>query len=294
MAEYREERWLNALRWVMTQPGLLEGLPGGHEPLMGGDDPRLIQLIHSTEEDASEFMSLVNGPRGHKVGIAFEALMQWGLEQGLGYQCLARDVQVMDDKRTMGALDLILTAPNGEHEHWELAYKLFLQVDDGLAWSSWLGPGGRDRLDTKVTRMLNHQLPLSTRPEAVEALNRLGVTEISRRRVVLQGVLFTPWGASGIRAVSAHLPAQGRWIRPSQVSRMLMDRPDSMWVKREKPHWFGPWVTTSDLPMNEQVFHEYIMGKHLVRAELWSRLASEQHPVPEMIFVVPEDWGLER
>ena len=47
-------------------------------------------------------MALLDGPRGHKVGIAYEGLMLWGITQGLGYQCLGRDVQVFDQGRTVG------------------------------------------------------------------------------------------------------------------------------------------------------------------------------------------------
>ena len=110
----REQEWVNALGWVMTQPGLLKGLPGGPEALLAGDDARLQDLLQKTTDDPTGLLSLLDGPRGHKVGIAFEALMQWGLEEGLGYKCLARDVQIMDGKRTLGALDLILATADTE------------------------------------------------------------------------------------------------------------------------------------------------------------------------------------
>ena len=115
-------QWLQALRWVMTQPGLLDGLPGGSAPLMAADDPRLLQLLRITEEDPTDLFRLLDGPRGHKVVIAFEALLQWGLEAGLGYRCIARDGQIMEDYRTVGSLDLFLLSPEGKTEHWEHSY----------------------------------------------------------------------------------------------------------------------------------------------------------------------------
>ena len=290
MVPGREQLWLNALRWVMTQPGLLEGLPGGHAPLLDEADPRLEGLLQKTAADPSGLLALLDGPRGHKVGIAFEALMQWGVEQGLGYRCLARDVQIMDDKRTVGALDLILAAPDGTHEHWEFAYKLFLQVDEGVEWSSWLGPGGRDRLDVKVNRMLEHQLPLSRSP-AEQTLERLGVGSIDRQRIVLQGVLFTPWAGPDQRAVSGHRLAQGRWLRPSQVGAMVETKPDALWVKREKPHWFGPWSGSMEQALSGSELEANAEGSAFERAELWSGLSPEQLYDQALFFVVPEDWG---
>jgi len=279
--------WLKALAWVMTQPGLIEGLPGGHEALLGHDDPRLDALL---SRDPAGLMELLQAPRAHKLGIAFEALMLWGLEQGLGYRCIARDVQIQDGKRTMGALDFILEAPDGTHEHWELAYKLFLQCDDGLDWSSWLGPRGRDRLDTKLHRMLTHQLPLSNTPQAQAVLESLGVSEIHRHRLMVQGVLFSPWGAGPRCATGGHQTAQGRWLRPSRISDLSRVRPHARWVQRQRPLWFGPWHGDPETSVPATELQEAVGRTTLEYAQLWSCLSGSEG-AEEMFFVVPENWG---
>jgi hypothetical protein len=283
-----QQAWLDALRWVMTQPGLLEGLPGGHEPLLHPDDPRLDALL---AVDTVGLMELLAAPRAHKLGIAFEALMLWGLEQGLGYRCIVRDVQIQDGKRTMGALDFILEAPDGTHEHWELAYKLFLQCDGGSEWSSWLGPRGRDRLDAKLNRMLTHQLPLSSTPQAVATLNALGVNHIERRRLMVQGVLFSPWGDKPQRATQGHQTAQGRWLRPSQIPALVTAHPNSRWVYRERPLWFGPWHGPEDAAVRSEVLAQTVGTKPLEYAQLWSRLNGPEHDQETLFFVVPENWA---
>ena len=285
--------WMGALRSVMTAPCLLHGLPGGGEALLNELDPRLDRLLAFTHQEWGAFSRLLSGPRSHKVGIAFEALIQWGLEQGLGYTCLARDVQIMDDNRTVGALDLVAADPKGHIEHWELAYKLFLQADEGVSWSSWIGPGGRDRLDIKVNRMLNHQLPLSSTPAAQNTLQALGVPAIERRRILLQGVLFTPWGSSGIQADSARTEAAGRWVRVSDLERVLRDRPSAHWVKREKPLWFGPWLGSTSSALDSDGLRSHMTSESFHRAELWSVLDGNQGD-QDLIFVVPDDWGVVR
>ena len=274
----------------MTQPGLLDGLPGGAAPLMERDDPRLRELLRVTAEDPSGLFRLLDAPRGHKIGIAFETLIQWGLEVGLGYHCLARDVQIMEDKRTVGALDLILVSPEGKAEHWELAYKLFLQVDSGTGWDSWLGPYGRDWLDKKVNRMLHHQLPMSSRAAAAEVLGDLGVDSISVRRLVLQGVLFTPWSSAPSQAAQGHQPAQGRWVRASQVDALVGARPESTWVQRHKPFW--PWGGATGLALSGEQLRQQIGSAPFVRSQLWSRLGSDAHTDQQLFFIVPEDWGV--
>jgi hypothetical protein len=292
--EYRlEQSWLCALRWVLTQPGLLEGLPGGHGPLMNPDDPQLSSLLQATKSEPSAFLALLKQRRARRVGPAFEALVQWGLEQGMGYRCIASDVQIFSEKRTIGSMDLLLQAPSGEFEHWELAYKVYLHVDTELGWESWVGPGYRDRLNTKVRRLLDHQLPLSETVESQSVLSNLGIDVISRRRVLLQGVLFSEWGKEPSRATQANRSAQGRWVRPSGLDSLVAQYPNSIWVLREKPLWFGPWGGASDEGISSDKFHRSIHENPLEYPRLWSRLPCAQYPQEEMVFVVPEQWGME-
>ena len=282
------QAWKDSLHWVMTQPGLIEGLPGGHAPLMSTSDPRLDQMLQGDQQGLFE---LLQGPRAQKLGIAFEALMLWGLEQALGYECLARDVQIQDGKRTMGALDFVLRAHDGHIEHWELAYKLFLQSDSGLGWSSWLGPRGRDRLDTKLHRMLSHQLPLSSTPQAITTLcDVLGLPPIERRRLMVQGVLFSPWGSQPQKATQAHQCAQGRWLRPSALPKLLRDDPDARWVERNKPLWFGPCHQSTGITTAQLM--ETVGTDELQYPQLWSRLPRTSLENETMFFVVTEGWAL--
>jgi len=273
----------------MTQPGLIEGLPGGHEPLLDASDPRLERLL---AHDASGLHTLLQGPRAHKLGIAFEALILWGLEQGLGYKCLARDIQIQDGKRTMGALDFVLKAPDGAIEHWELAYKLFLQCDDGLEWASWLGPRGRDRLDAKLHKMLTHQLPMSETPQAEATLKTLGVDCIDRHRLMMQGVLFTPWGKEPQRAVQGHKEAQGRWLRPSQLPDLVRAHPDTTWVQRHKPLWFGPASALAEHGMSSRQMQGVVEADELEFPQLWSQIVDENPSKQRLFFVVKGSWGL--
>ena len=185
-------QWLGALEWVMTQPGLLHGLPGGTDPIFRADDPRLLAMLAGARRDPTRLLELLSAPRSHKVGIAFEALVHFGIEQGLGHTVLGRDVQIRAERRTVGALDVVLRTHTGVEEHWELAYKLFLQCKPDLGWSSWLGPGERDRLDTKVNRMRHHQIPLSARD--VASVFSLGPTGDPRDRCPHR--LSGPMGAS--------------------------------------------------------------------------------------------------
>ena len=273
----------------MTQPGLIEGLPGGHAPLMNASDVRLRALL---QQDNLGLFELLKGPRTHKVGIAFEVLILWGLEQALGYTCLGRDVQIQDGKRTMGALDLVVRAPDGAVEHWELAYKLFLQRDGGTDWSSWFGPRGRDRLDAKLQKMLHHQLPMSEVPEALPALTALGVHHIDRHRLMMQGVLFSPWGSPPQRAVQGHQQSQGRWLYPAQLSDFVRTHPTSRWIRRHKPLWFGP--TPQDRiqdAVSTEAMADIASTVSPNEPQLWTPDVDTEPQTEHMYFFVHEGWG---
>ena len=284
-----EQQWLQALRWVMTHPGLIEDLPGGHKPLIEPSDPRLDQLL---QQDQSGLLQLLKGPRTHKVGIAFEVLILWGIEQALGYTCLGRDLQIQDGKRTMGALDLVVEAPDGAIEHWELAYKLFLQCDEDTGWASWLGPRGRDRLDAKLHKMLQQQLPMSSTPQAISALKTLDVGGIDRRRLMLQGVLFSPYDAPARHAKQGHQTPQGRWLYPSQLALLVHTYPTAKWVRRYKPFWFGPTPHGSlQDALSTKSMASIARTVSLDEPQLWTRISDEDPPMERMYFVVNEDWG---
>jgi uncharacterized protein len=253
---------------------------------MLADESGLEAFVKKTEDEPQGLLDLLGGRRSHKVGPAFEALVEWGLVHGLGYECLGRDLQIYDGKRTMGALDLLLRSRGGQVEHWELAYKLYLQADGGAGWESWVGPNERDRLSLKVAKMLDHQLPLSTKPEAREVLARLGVGQVDTHRVLLLGTLFKPWRQEPSLATDATQPSQGRWAHVSEAEEIAALYPGTRWSKREKPHWFGPWgMENSSVSASELV--QSLEGDAPGRPQLWTCRGVLNGP----LFFVSDSWG---
>ncbi|WP_105902468.1 DUF1853 family protein [Vibrio gangliei] len=73
------------------------------------------------------------------------------------YQILAEEIQLNDQGRTIGALDFVLlNQVSDSAEHWEVAIKFYILFN-----GYWYGPNSRDRLDLKLSHMLNHQLTMS-------------------------------------------------------------------------------------------------------------------------------------
>lgn len=117
--------------------------------------------------------------RDHRLGHYAEHLLACWLSwpDNPHYRLLARNLPIDRDGRRFGEADFLLEhKPSGRIEHWELAVKFYLGLDNGC----WLGPGQRDRLDLKLQRLRLHQLrlPLRPRPDV--------------RLCLLKGRLFPP------------------------------------------------------------------------------------------------------
>ena len=104
------------------------------------------------------------------LGTYFESLWHFYLKLLPNIQQYQTNIQVFDDKKTIGEYDVVYTTKNDSQlHHLELAVKFYLgipsyhQQHSSLPLNSpkrWIGPRCRDRLDIKWERLLSHQLQL--------------------------------------------------------------------------------------------------------------------------------------
>lgn len=133
--------------------------------------------------------SELEAQQSSRLGVYFEDLWAFAFTYHPHYQLLHRNLPLRSEGRTLGELDFVLSyLPESKVEHWEIAVKFYLQVRD-----YWVGPGLRDRLDIKLARMREHQLPLTRRAEAREILRQRRI-HIDRQWALMPGRLFRPLG----------------------------------------------------------------------------------------------------
>ena len=132
---------------------------------------------------------------GMRLGHYVEALLEHAISaRGLPY---ASGIPVRRGKETLGELDFVFQNPDGSWEHWEVAYKLYVNRGHRRTTHThqdYVGPEGRDRLDLKLHRFLSHQLPLAKTPEAIAAIHsRIPAfdPENMRSRIWLKGRIFS-------------------------------------------------------------------------------------------------------
>ncbi|GAM73164.1 hypothetical protein JCM19241_2619 [Vibrio ishigakensis] len=131
--------------WIQNRPNL-----------MCGDEPIAEQAPFSSEK-----LSNTHDYQGNsRLGFIYQDIWHRLFEQSGDFDIRESELQLFDEKKTIGELDFILkNQSSGEYEHWEVAIKFYL-LKDGL----WYGPNAIDRLDKKFKHMLERQLQHGQQP----------------------------------------------------------------------------------------------------------------------------------
>jgi hypothetical protein len=267
--------------------GAIERLPQLSESRRAELRDEVLPAVRLLETMSLEGALTTIGAQGWRVGHYFESLVGYWLQQLKGWELMARDHLVRQEKRTLGAYDFIVRNAQDRVEHWEVAVKFYLRRGQQSEWRSWVGPNQRDRLDKKINRMRDHQLVLARREEGQAALSELGVSKIDQQVVLLKGVFFTEWGSSSEGPAGATSEAKGRWADGGRLSEIGSAFPTSRWVRRDKPFWLAP-LKEVDLPREGGRLPAQIQ-----RPEMWARMepsSGGKWAESERWFLVPEGW----
>jgi hypothetical protein len=208
------------LAWTLCSSpllGSLDGLQPRHPLRASGWATRPEQLadwLQALDCDPQPLLAQLPAVSGNRLGRYYEELWQFALRQAPDIRLLAANLAVRDHGRTLGEMDLLLEDREGL-QHIELAVKFYLgpSDSDGRGARDWLGPGRLDRLDLKLEHLLQHQLPLSARPEARALVEPLSSRPL-QASLWLAGYLFYPWPSPCSAPTGAspqHL--RGHWVQ---------------------------------------------------------------------------------
>ena len=139
-----------------------------------------------------------------RLGHVFEDVVNEFIKLSIDCDLLARNIQIYDSTRTLGELDcLYYHRVDQQAVHLEIAIKFYLYYPELLPQKTthskssgldrFIGPGGKDRLDKKWTRLINHQLKLSDNPSALETLRTKKLPLPDHSELLLTGYLFYPY-----------------------------------------------------------------------------------------------------
>lgn len=242
--------------------------------------------------------------KSHRLGYYFETLVEYWLRHWAGD--VAAHVPVRSGKRTMGEFDFLFIKPGSRVlQHWEVAVKFYLAYYHTDGRLLFYGPQARDRLDLKVTHMLEHQSQLSKTSEGRQAIALNGIADVFDEitaNVLLKGYLFYPsdddWNSAAISGQgisSTHL--RGWWTRSDEL-RIPTGFTDSCWYRLPRLRWLAP----AEIPAH--AVHELVKRRDLAT---FCREQFSSHMEPFLLaemhadndgnwrevsrgFVVPDTW----
>ncbi len=149
-----------------------------------------LEIIQSPKELSENFVM----PHPIRLGQRMEAFMEVAISDE--YEILAKNLQIIHNKRTLGEFDFIMQAKDFENPiHLEMVYKFyFLRPEFGGSWIDQLqGPNSKDHLKLKIQKLQSHQFPLLYRSEAQAYLDKLGLKAQNIQQVInFKAQIFIP------------------------------------------------------------------------------------------------------
>lgn len=232
------DHWSNLL-WALGAPHIVSGQglpwlpPERQAPLVDFFSEKQVQ-----QELAVELEERAGSSGSQRLGIYFEDLWAFAFTHHPDYKLQAHNLPLRDSGRTLGALDFVVQhLPSDTTEHWEIAVKFYLQVDG----EHWVGPGLRDRLDIKLARMREHQLPIARSPQAQQLLIRQGI-QIARQWTLMPGRLFRPLrGKLPPPPVDINALSADYWWATAEQFTLEFSTRRWLWTPLAKHTWLADW-----------------------------------------------------
>lgn len=135
-------------------------------------------------------------PTNIRLGHLAEKIVSEAIKSSSNYQVLLENVQIIEDKKTIGEIDFILKDLNtSQLIHMELAYKFYL-FDPNLSSepiNNWIGPNRNDSLKEKLEKLKRKQFPLLYHQRVKTIIDTIEIKEASQALCFLAS-LYIPYG----------------------------------------------------------------------------------------------------
>ncbi len=275
------------LAWAAFSPALLVGpdFRGVGLRYPGFWEARLVEL----DADPGPLQEFLGDAAEGRLGLYYERLWQYLLEQDPDIDLLAHNLPVRDGNRTVGEFDCLLWSESeGVHIHLELAVKFYLgQPESG----TWLGPDRRDRLDIKLERLLGHQAQLARHAAAEEPLEALGIGDCESR-IALRGYLFTP--AAGMSPPDQFNPelALQRWYPLTDFLALpALPAEWAGWQKIPRRRWLSPFHAGDGKLRDPDALAQWLQDRMAGSARPAQLAACDADGIEQFrCFVTPDGW----
>ena len=183
-----------------------------------------------------------------RLGKYVERLVSFELEQQNDISVLAENIQIQDDKITLGELDCLLLKDN-KPIHLEIIYKFYL-YDASVGnheIDHFIGPNRKDSLIEKLTKLKNKQLPLLYSDTCKPYLDALNLnSKAITQQVYFKAQLFLPFSNPNIELktlntdcitgfyinqTELHLFKECKFYMPNKKDWLLLPHSHVEWTK---------------------------------------------------------------
>jgi hypothetical protein len=251
--EFRHQA-VRDLAWVIGSPSLLGEYAKGRVTdswcrLAFYDRIPWLRVLDRRPDD---LLAWLEQRKSHLLGYYFESLIEYWLAHWPRMSLCSARLPLTDGKRVIGEFDFLFRDRFlGIDYHWETAVKFFLRYRYPGDESEWLGPNPRDTWQRKCTKVFEHQLILSVRPQARVLLQRLGMAA-PQPKAFFKGYLFTHFAQASADAELA--PAMspvhlgGWWCHFGEVEALPQNSTSSRWLSLPRLHWLSPAYSRDKAP----------------------------------------------
>ena len=224
---------LQRIWWAINSPSLLDFPQVRDYILHAQHQEDLAAILLKEDENPTAVDAHFAGLGPMPMGRYFEQLLFYILARDPQYEILAENRQLFDGKITIGELDLVVrNNESGVTEHWEIALKFYLQVENNSAPLHMLGPSTKDNLQKKLVKLMEAQLPLSLKAEIQKEFPAV------QAKLFVKGIFFYPWQKSACISEGVnpqHL--QGAWLKLAEMEALKSF--GTAWQLKTKPAWIG-------------------------------------------------------
>lgn len=227
------------LQWCINSPELAfaEDVPS----LKSEDHSSFNHWLMTLDQKPDKLHRYLEAKNTKRLGLYFESLWQFYLENGPNWQLINHNLQIIEKKQTLGELDVLALNSNLGNLHLELAVKFYLQHPNqsGKETHHWLGPQSRDRLDIKLQTFNEKQFPILHHSQCQKLLANANLTQPIHQRLIFKGYLFHQFQNSYSlpKAVNPQCH-MGEWLHQKDITELTQEH--DTWTFVRKPLWLGP------------------------------------------------------
>ena len=154
-----------------------------------------------------------------RLGQQVERIVSALIKSSSNYELLYQNIQLIDQKITIGELDFILKEVQTDCcIHVELAYKFYLfnPKIEGRFIDKWVGPNQKDSLSAKLIKLQKRQFPLLYHPTAAASLPKIDSSTLQQQLCFLVS-LYIPYQNNIKLPANFQKSVKGYYINISQL-----------------------------------------------------------------------------